>query len=326
MRRFNFVVSCALASLIFFGEVATGRQNPTTSGIIPDIEFIPQAEAETAPTTENAKRREPDNLSAAVLVNNAIDKTSDSKKPTSLERAKAALAESSATAPSDQELCTALVDVARTNDLPLGFFTNLIWRESRFDHDAISPVGAMGIAQFMPDVAEKLSLDAFDSRTALPASGRLLRTLRTRFGNLGLAAAAYNAGPKRVSNWLERRSGLPKETQDYVHHVTGRPVGHWQNAKSQALVFQVPRHVPCHRSLRFAFVEQAERTQQEQMVADAARLAEKRIREAARRESADREKRKSVMRAARFRIGSRVYATKSIVRRPGTIQLAQFKR
>ena len=103
----------------------------------------------------------------------------------------------------------------------------------------------MGIAQFMPDVAEKLSLDAFDSRSALPASGRLLRTLRARFGNLGLAAAAYNAGPKRVSDWLEGRSGLPKETKDYVQIITGRPAAHW--VKQQAVVYRVPRYVPCHR-------------------------------------------------------------------------------
>jgi soluble lytic murein transglycosylase-like protein len=109
----------------------------------------------------------------------------------SLERARIALAESSAPALSRNELCSRLVDVAQANDMPLGFFTNLIWQESRFDHEAISPVGAMGIAQFMPDTAEGMGLgNAFNGREALPASGKLLRTLIDRFGNLGLAAAA----------------------------------------------------------------------------------------------------------------------------------------
>jgi hypothetical protein len=79
---------------------------------------------------------------------------------------------------SNDEVCATLVEVAQANELPVGFFANLIWRESRFDHVAISRVGAMGIAQFMPDVADALRLDAFDPHEALAASGRLLGTVR----------------------------------------------------------------------------------------------------------------------------------------------------
>ena len=322
MRRFNFAVSCIFACLVFFSGVAPGNYDPPPNFPL-DLSIIPRAEAESAAIVSNPEPGEAEELSAEVP---AGDPTNP-KKPTSLERARAALAESSATALSDQELCTTLVEVARSNDLPLGFFTNLIWRESRFDHDAISPVGAMGIAQFMPDVAEKLSLDAFDSRSALPASGRLLRVLRARFGNLGLAAAAYNAGPKRVLDWLERRSTLPKETQDYVYLITGRPAALWQNIKSQAVVYRVPRYVPCHRLSSFTVVEQGERTQQELVVAEEVRLAEQRIREAARRQNAEKEKRKAVARVARVQLASRVQATKSVtVRRQAKIQLAQAKR
>ena len=99
-----------------------------------------------------------------------IDAPKDTRTPTSLERARLALAETSAPALSHTELCSKLIDVAQANALRLGFFTNLIWQESRFDHVAISPVGAMGIAQFMPDTAEGVGLDdAFDGREALPA-------------------------------------------------------------------------------------------------------------------------------------------------------------
>ena len=67
----------------------------------------------------------------------------------------------------------------------------------------MSPKGAEGIAQFMPRTADWHGLaDPFDPIEALRHSAGYLRELRDRFGNLGLAAAAYNAGPGRVSAWL----------------------------------------------------------------------------------------------------------------------------
>ena len=125
--------------------------------------------------------------------------------------------------------------------------------------------------------------DAFDARDALPASGKLLRALRARFNNLGLVAAAYNAGPKRVDDWLDQRSELPKETRDYVNIVTGRPAEQWRGVKAKAVVYNVPRHVPCHRNEEFSSVAQSERIEQEQQVAEERRLEEK-AREALRRQ------------------------------------------
>jgi hypothetical protein len=203
-----------------------------------------------------------------------VDDVKDDKPPTPLERARAALAQSNAPALSDGEVCTRLVDVARANALPVGFFTNLIWRESKFDHEAISRAGAMGIAQFMPDVADKLGLDAFNPRDALPASGRLLNTLRARFNNLGLVAAAYNAGPKRVIDWMQQRARLPKETRDYVSIITGRPIEQWVG-KLKTAVFNVPRQVPCHQSVEFAEAEQSERAAQQAKLAEELKQIEK---------------------------------------------------
>jgi hypothetical protein len=161
-----------------------------------------------------------------------------------------------------------LVDAARDNELPLSFFANLIWQESRFDYAAISPVGAMGIAQFMPDVAEELGLDAFDVNAALPASAHLLRTLYRRFGNLGLAAAAYNAGPKRVATWLAKRSGLPRETRNYVQVITGQAAEIWRNTATTALMPKVSAGPPCGHSPSFVAAEQIERDQAEMIVAE----------------------------------------------------------
>ena len=97
------------------------------------------------------------------------------------------------------------------------FFVRVIWQESRFNALAVSPKGAQGIAQFMPRTADWRGLsNPFDVIAALKASASYLRDLRNRFGNLGLAAAAYNAGPQRVQDWLSARGGLPKETRRYV--------------------------------------------------------------------------------------------------------------
>ena len=233
MHLRNFL-SCLLGIWVFSGSSAPASFEPNRGYTHLTEPSAIKAEEPTQ-SLSNDPSKEPSSTDTK-----PADEAKDSK-PTSLERAKLALAESDAPALSDYEICKTLIHVAKANDLPVGFFTNLIWRESNFDHVAISRVGAMGIAQFMPDVADRLGLDAFDARDALPASGRLLRTLRARFGNLGLMAAAYNAGPKRVSDWLEQRSTLPKETRDYVTIITGRTVEHWRDVKSQTVVFNVPR-------------------------------------------------------------------------------------
>jgi soluble lytic murein transglycosylase-like protein len=95
---------------------------------------------------------------------------------------------------------------AAENALPVEFFARVICQESRFNVRAVSRKGAEGIAQFMPRTADWRGLaDPFDSLAALKASASYLRDLRNRFGNLGLAAAAYNAGPQRVQDWLVGR-------------------------------------------------------------------------------------------------------------------------
>jgi hypothetical protein len=132
-------------------------------------------------------------------------------------------------APSVAEVCRTLAQAAADNKLPEAFFTRLIWQESRFDPAAVSPAGAQGIAQFMPQTAATRGLtDAFEPLQALRESASYLRELRTTFhGNLGLAAAAYNAGPDQVEAWLAGRRALPAETQAYVRIVTGYSAEAW---------------------------------------------------------------------------------------------------
>jgi hypothetical protein len=133
-------------------------------------------------------------------------------------------------------ICLMAQAAASANGLPFEFFARLIWQESRFRPDAVGPMTrsgdrARGIAQFMPRTAsERGLLDPHDPVQALPKSAEFLRELLKEFGNLGLAAAAYNAGPRRVRDWVEGRGGLPAETQRYVEAITGRPAAEWTKA------------------------------------------------------------------------------------------------
>jgi Transglycosylase SLT domain len=138
-------------------------------------------------------------------------------------------------APGDAQksICLLLESAARANNLPIEFFTRVIWQESRFRANAIGPMTytgkrALGIAQFMPGTAaERNLLDPFNPIQALPKSAEFLRDLRREFGNLGLAAAAYNAGPRRVREWMAGSGPMPSETRAYVQAITGASVEQW---------------------------------------------------------------------------------------------------
>lgn len=126
-------------------------------------------------------------------------------------------------------VCPLMQQEAEQRHLPPLYFVRLIWKESRFDPEAVSPKGAAGIAQFMPRTAEERGLeDPFEFKSAIEHSASLLADLRDEFGNVGLAAAAYNAGAERVQAWLAGRSSLPFETQDYVAFITGRSAEAWK--------------------------------------------------------------------------------------------------
>ena len=122
-----------------------------------------------------------------------------------------------------------MIDTAAARaQLPSEFLTRLLWQESSFRSGVVSPAGAQGLAQFMPRTARERGLDdPFDPEQAIPASAAFLAELTQRFGNRGLAAAAYNGGPARVDAWLAGTGGLPYETQDYVYRITGRTADDW---------------------------------------------------------------------------------------------------
>jgi hypothetical protein len=142
----------------------------------------------------------------------------------------------SATDDAQKSICLLVESAARAHDLPIEFFARVIWQESRFRADAVGPVTrngkrALGIAQFMPGTAaERNLLNPLDPVQALPKSAEFLQDLRGEFGNLGLAAAAYNAGPRRVREWLAGTGPMPAETRAYVQAITGTSVEQWAKA------------------------------------------------------------------------------------------------
>ena len=149
--------------------------------------------------------------------------------------------------PSSDPICEAVKNAAEEHNIPIGFFARLLWQESRFRANEVSSAGARGIAQFMPQTAVEVGLkDPFDPMQAIPASAKFLRKLFDQFGNLGLAAAAYNAGGGRIEKWLSRRSTLPKETRDYVVIITGHKAEAWTDEENTIpMPTDLPPKAPC---------------------------------------------------------------------------------
>ncbi len=97
----------------------------------------------------------------------------------------------------------------------------LVWTESSFNQAAISPAGAIGLAQLMPGTAAGLGVDPYDPVQNLQGGARYVRIQLERFGQIDLALAAYNAGPQRV---VDAGNEIPDivETQLYVLRVLDR--------------------------------------------------------------------------------------------------------
>jgi soluble lytic murein transglycosylase-like protein len=113
-----------------------------------------------------------------------------------------------------------IAEAARTYNLDPRMIKAVIQSESAFNAMAVSPVGALGLMQLMPDVASELGVtDPLDPRQNVMAGSKYLRQLLdTHKGNVRLALASYNAGPGNVAKY---RAIPPfKETRDYVKRVT----------------------------------------------------------------------------------------------------------
>lgn len=108
---------------------------------------------------------------------------------------------------------------ARKHNIPEDLFLRLVQQESGWNPSAVSPKGATGLAQLMPDTADLLRVDINDPAENLEGGARYLRMMYDRFGSWRLALAAYNAGPMAV----EEHDGIPPyaETENYVKAILG---------------------------------------------------------------------------------------------------------
>ena len=112
-------------------------------------------------------------------------------------------------------------ELAARFDLSPALLEAVVWQESRWRANAVSPVGARGLAQLMPGTAREMGVNPDDPFANLEGGARYLREQLDRFdGDVEKALAAYNAGPGRV----EAAGGIPRirETQLYVASIMGR--------------------------------------------------------------------------------------------------------
>ena len=235
------------AAVIAVFVVAVDLESSNTRSIWTEPSFaVAEAQSEPA-TTSNSHAG---TATASVEYSQALDATNVVATPYEAVAADAA-AHAAASFYDDSAppnpVCEAVKTAAEENDIPIGFFARLLWQESRFRAEEVSSAGARGIAQFMPQTAVEMGLrDPFDPLQAIPVAAKFLRKLHNQFGNLGLAAAAYNAGGGRIEKWLSRRSTLPKETRAYVKIITGHKAEAWTDEESTVYMpTDLPHKAPC---------------------------------------------------------------------------------
>ncbi|MEW6642793.1 MAG: transglycosylase SLT domain-containing protein [Pseudomonadota bacterium] len=235
VRRIRWMLRIVGLALLALGPVAVAwaAEGAPPAATVPDAPRAAVAGAPRDPPQSKPEETKPEETKPAE--NKPADKSDIQSKTRTDNKT-----DSTADADTREAMCLMIEAAAKAHDLPLVFFARVIWQESRFQADAIGPVTrsgarAEGIAQFMPGTAnERRLLDPFDPVQALPKSAEFLAELRGQFGNLGLAAAAYNAGPRRVQEWLAGSGGMPAETRRYVMAITGLSVEEWRDAGAKA--------------------------------------------------------------------------------------------
>lgn len=124
-------------------------------------------------------------------------------------------------------------------------FRALVEAESSYNPTAVSPKGAYGLGQLMPDTARALGVDPRDPSQNLDGAARYLLAQLAMFKDIDLALAAYNAGPHRVVAY----SGIPpfSETRDYIariHRNRSRLAGTPVSAPDIRVADRVPTRAP----------------------------------------------------------------------------------
>jgi soluble lytic murein transglycosylase-like protein len=139
--------------------------------------------------------------------------------PTGTAPAQNASADITCDALPEPQLTPLIEAAAKREDLEADLIRAVVQKESASRPCAVSPKGAQGLMQIMPQTATQLSLeDPFDPRQNIDAGAKLLKQLLSKYGgDLSLALGAYNAGPGRV----DKEGAVPQnpETQNYVSEI-----------------------------------------------------------------------------------------------------------
>ena len=118
----------------------------------------------------------------------------------------------------DGDLATMVQEAARDQNVDARLVNAVAQAESGGDQSAVSPVGAIGVMQLMPDTAAGLGVNPYDKKQNIEGGAKYLREMLDTFGgDVRKAVAAYNAGPAAVKAY----GGVPPypETQAYVDRV-----------------------------------------------------------------------------------------------------------
>ncbi len=143
------------------------------------------------------------------------------------------------------DTCKAIEYFGERHGLDTGFFARLLWQESRFDPNAVSPANAHGIAQFIPSTAKLRGLkDPFNPAEAIEHAAEYLGEMTRKYGNLGLAAVGYNGGEGRAEGLIAKTGGLARETREYVHIITGISPETWRDDPPQNHDFRLQDDTP----------------------------------------------------------------------------------
>jgi soluble lytic murein transglycosylase len=119
---------------------------------------------------------------------------------------------------------------ARNYDLEPALLAAVIYQESKFETEARSDAGALGLMQLRPETARGIAVrtggsrfrveDLFDPEINVRYGSWYLRNLLDKYGDERLALAAYNAGQTQVDRWRAEGSGIAfAETRHYVERV-----------------------------------------------------------------------------------------------------------
>lgn len=145
-----------------------------------------------------------------------------------------------------------IVEAAQRFDVPERWIREVMRVESANKPFATSQVGAMGLMQVMPGTYDELRTryglgeDAFEPRSNIMAGTAYLREMYDIYGSPGFLAA-YNAGPRRLDDYLTRSRGLPDETRRYVAKIGPNIAGVEPQRTSpaqQLAMYQIPTNIP----------------------------------------------------------------------------------